>query len=45
MGVNVTVQGYQGRLDVGVSACAEIVPDIDELFAAMTREWDTLCAL
>jgi hypothetical protein len=37
MGVNVTVQGYQGRLDVGVSACAEIVPDIDELFAA--REW------
>ena len=45
MGVNVTVQGYRGRLDVGVSACAEIVPDIEDLFAAMTREWETLCAL
>lgn len=45
MGFNVTAQGYQGRLDVGVSVCPELIPDVDALYEAMASEWRALCAL
>jgi WS/DGAT/MGAT family acyltransferase len=37
-GLNITVQSYLDRLDFGVIACAELVPDVDELLAAILDE-------
>ncbi len=45
LGVNVTIQGYQGKLDVGVSSCTEIVPDIGRLLALMGTAYEQACAL
>ncbi len=45
MGVSITIQGYQGRLDVGISACAELVPDVEHLMDLMTAEYAHVCTL
>lgn len=45
VGLNITIQGYQHRLDVGVAACPELVPDVDRLWARMQQEYSDLCAL
>ncbi|MBK8869016.1 MAG: DUF1298 domain-containing protein [Dermatophilaceae bacterium] len=45
MGFNVTAQGYQGKLDVGVSVCPELIPDVEVLYEIMADEWRALCDL
>ena len=45
IGLNVTLQGYQGRLDIGVAACADLVPDVAALVDWMRTEYDRLCDL
>ncbi len=41
-GLNVTVISNNGRLHVGLIACADLVPDLDELASQFARELDTL---
>jgi hypothetical protein len=43
-GLNITVQSYLDRLDFGVVSCPELVPDVDELLAAILDEITTLAA-
>jgi len=45
LGLNLTIQGYQGKLDVGVSACADLVPDVDHVLDLMHAAYDEVCAL
>ncbi|PID96443.1 MAG: hypothetical protein CSA84_04715 [Actinomycetales bacterium] len=45
IGINITVHGYQGHLDVGIATCAELVPDADRLWQHMELEYDRLCGL
>lgn len=45
MGLSITIQGYQGRLDVGISACADLVPDVEHLLDLMTAEYAQVCTL
>lgn len=44
IGVNITVQGYQRRLDIGVAGCAELVPDVELIWHEMVAEHARLCA-
>jgi diacylglycerol O-acyltransferase len=43
-GLNVTVQSYLDRLDFGVVACPELVPDVEVLLRAILDEIDALAA-
>jgi diacylglycerol O-acyltransferase / wax synthase len=43
-GLNITVQSYLGRLDWGLVACAELVPDVDALLDDIIADIDTLAA-
>ncbi|MBK8469696.1 MAG: wax ester/triacylglycerol synthase family O-acyltransferase [Actinomycetales bacterium] len=45
MGLNITIQGYQGKLDVGVSACADLLPDVEHLLHLMSQAYVEVCAL
>jgi diacylglycerol O-acyltransferase len=45
LGLNVTIQGYQGRLDVGVSACSDLVPDVERVLALMHAAYEQACGL
>jgi diacylglycerol O-acyltransferase / wax synthase len=44
-GLNITVQSYLDNLDFGLVCCPELVPDVDDLLAAILAEIDTLDAL
>jgi WS/DGAT/MGAT family acyltransferase len=44
-GLNITVQSYLDRLDFGLVACPELVPDVDDLLRAILGEIDTLAEL
>ena len=44
VGLNVTVQSYVDQLDIGLLACAELLPDLDDLADAMLGEFDALRA-
>lgn len=44
-GLNITAQGYQGQLDIGVSACAELVADVESIVASMVAAYEQVCAL
>jgi diacylglycerol O-acyltransferase len=44
-GLNITVQSYLDRLDFGLVACPELVPDVDDLLKAILGEIDTLAGL
>jgi diacylglycerol O-acyltransferase len=44
-GLNITVQSYLDRLDFGLVACPELVPDVDALLQAILLEIDTLADL
>jgi len=41
-GLNITVQSYLDRLDFGLVSCPELVPDVDDLLAAILRDIDEL---
>jgi diacylglycerol O-acyltransferase len=41
-GLNITVQSYLDRLDFGLVACPELVPDLDDMLAAILRDIDEL---
>jgi len=41
-GLNITVVGYLGRLHFGLTACRELVPDIDVLAGYLTDELEIL---
>ena len=43
-GLNITVQSYLDRLDWGLVACAELVPDVDALLDDIIADIDTLAA-
>lgn len=43
-GLNITVQSYTDQLDLGFLACAELLPDLDDLADAISGELDTLRA-
>jgi diacylglycerol O-acyltransferase / wax synthase len=40
--LNITVQSYRGRLDLGITACLEAVPDIEELRDDLVHGWRAL---
>ncbi|MBP8880275.1 MAG: wax ester/triacylglycerol synthase family O-acyltransferase [Dermatophilaceae bacterium] len=44
-GIFVTTQGYRGRLNIGLTVCPVLVPDVDDLAASMVTAYDDLCAL
>ncbi len=44
VGLNITIQGYQHRLDVGIAACPQLVPDVERLWQGMQLEYERLCA-
>jgi len=41
-GLNITVVGYLGRLHFGLTACRELIPDIDALAGYLADELDVL---
>ncbi|MFM8957603.1 MAG: WS/DGAT domain-containing protein, partial [Actinomycetota bacterium] len=43
MGLNVTVHSYLDKLDFGLIACRELVPDLDDLLAMHLAEITALC--
>ena len=44
-GMFVTTQGYRGHLDIGVTSCPALMPDVQEVVDAMVGCYDRLCAL
>ena len=44
-GLNVTVLSHNGRLDVGLIACPDLVPGLDELLGDIIGAFDELVAL
>ena len=44
-GLNITVQSYLDRLDFGLVACPELVPDVDDLLRMILGEIDALVEL
>ncbi|MDD7942528.1 wax ester/triacylglycerol synthase family O-acyltransferase [Actinomycetospora lutea] len=44
VGLNITVQSYVDQLDIGLLACAELVPDLHDLADAVVTEFDELRA-
>ena len=44
-GLNITVQSYLDRLDFGLVACPELVPDVDALLDAILLDIDKLAEL
>ncbi len=45
LGLNVTGHGYLGDLGMGISSCAEMIPDVDEIRDLMIAEHDRLCEI
>ena len=45
MGLNITVQSYEGKLDYGLVACRELVPDLSDLMDLMVDEQAELLGL
>lgn len=43
MGLNITVHSYLDRLDFGLIACRELVPDLEDLLDMHFAEIDVLC--
>lgn len=41
-GLNITVLSHNGRLDVGLIACPDLVPDLDDLLAGIVRGFEEL---
>jgi diacylglycerol O-acyltransferase / wax synthase len=44
VGLNITVQSYVDQLDIGLLACAELLPDLHDLADAVVGEFDALRA-
>lgn len=44
LALNITVQSYRGRLDLGITACLEAVPDVEALRDDLEDSWRTLRA-
>ncbi len=44
-GLNITVQSYEDKLDIGIVACRELVPDLWDLLELVTDEIDLLMSL
>jgi hypothetical protein len=44
LGLNMTVQSYLDRLDIGLIACREVVPDLWDLLGHVTASLDELRA-
>jgi diacylglycerol O-acyltransferase / wax synthase len=44
-GLNITVQSYLDRLDFGLVCCPELVPDVDDLLAAIMADIEALATL
>lgn len=44
VGLNLTVQSYVDHLDIGLLACAELVPDLHDLADGIVAEFDALRA-
>ncbi|MGD8418430.1 MAG: wax ester/triacylglycerol synthase family O-acyltransferase [Pseudomonadales bacterium] len=42
--LNITVQSYKGRLDLGITACLEAVPDVEALRDDLDAGWEALVA-
>lgn len=42
VGLNLTVQSYVDQLDIGLLACAELVPDLHDLADGIVAEFDAL---
>ena len=42
VGLNITVHSYQDALDIGLVACREMMPDLDDLLALHLTELDVL---
>ncbi|GAA4870439.1 WS/DGAT/MGAT family O-acyltransferase [Actinomycetospora straminea] len=42
VGLNITVQSYVDQLDIGLLACAELIPDLADLADAVVAEFDLL---
>lgn len=45
MGLNITVQSYQDKLDFGLVACRELAPDLDDLTDLVIAEQASLLAM
>ncbi|MFV1990347.1 MAG: wax ester/triacylglycerol synthase family O-acyltransferase [Acidimicrobiales bacterium] len=43
IGLNITVQSYMDKLDFGLVACTELVPDLDVMMDCIAVELDMLC--
>jgi len=43
--LNISVHSYRDNLEVGIAACAEALPDPDDLMAALEAEYEQLVAL
>ena len=44
-GLNITVQSYDGSVDIGLVSCAQLVPDLSRLIDLIVEEFATLHAL
>ena len=44
-GLNITVQSYDGSVDIGLVSCARLVPDLARLIDLIVEEFATLHAL
>jgi hypothetical protein len=40
--LNITVQSYEGRLDLGVTTCLDAVPDVEALTNDLEASWQAL---
>ena len=43
--LNISVHSYRDNLEIGIAACAEALPDPDELMAALQAEYEELAAV
>jgi hypothetical protein len=41
-GLNITVLSHHGRLDIGLIACPDLVPDLDDLLEGILHGFDEL---